>query len=62
MYLDKTNQTLQIQEYESINRINTDDYRIIVIDEIRSMFISVMRSVGRNFTCDLQQTARSFKG
>lgn len=39
MYLDETNQMLQIQEYESVHRLTTE-YPIIIMDEIRSMLSS----------------------
>lgn len=56
VYLDKTNQTLQIQEYESINRITTD-YPIIVIDELRSMLTSAacFETNGINLTANMER-------
>ncbi|CAM9116534.1 unnamed protein product [Ectocarpus sp. 8 AP-2014] len=56
VYLDKTNQSLQIQEYESINRITTE-YRIIVIDEIRSMLASAacFETNGINLTVNMER-------
>ena len=56
VYIDKTNQVLQIQEYESLHRIHTA-YDIIIMDEIRSMLTSAacFETNGLNLTTNMDK-------
>lgn len=56
VYIDKTNQPLQVQEYESLHRITTN-YNIIIMDEIRSMLTSAacFETNGINLTTNMEK-------
>ena len=56
VYTDKTNQDLQIVEFESLHRINTV-YDVIVMDEIRSMLASAacFETNGLNLTTNMEK-------
>ena len=55
-YIDETNQELQVQEYESLHRINTH-YDIVIMDEIRSMLTSAacFETNGLNITANMDK-------
>lgn len=56
VYTDKTNQTQQIQEYESLHRITTS-YDIVILDEVRSMLASAacFETNGLNLTTNMEK-------